>query len=101
MTPEEKRQFQELKREVERLRSLLMTDFVENMDDKLFGRVATITDGAHEEQFGRDITVTIGMGSDDITVLDYPDKVMVKRYKGQLYLIPLYNAIQADGTARI
>ena len=40
----------------------------------------------------REITVTIGDGSDTIEVLDYPDNILLYKYRGKIYAIPSYDA---------
>jgi len=82
MTPEEKRQFEELKKEVAEIKS---ADGYAMITDSIFIDSRDVTD--------TDVQISTAIGGMGGTVnhLDFPDRWAVLRYKGKPYLTPLYN----------
>lgn len=89
MTPLEKQEFENLKKQVEDLRTLLDPRFLGYAKTRLpfleKGAEVTVADS----DVDRNVSIPDGGGTDD--VLDYPDKWIIVRFKGTPYLLGLYN----------
>jgi hypothetical protein len=90
MTPEEKQQFEDMRRQLEEVKKMLESvlnvhndDFIEKVVDSRVKRFADVTDS--------DVTiVAVDSNGDSVSVYDFPDKWKVFEYKGALYRIPVY-----------
>ena len=87
MSPEEKRQFDELKQQVSELaRHNSSIDRFADITDNIFINNKDVDD----DQVTTTINVVGGEGG-TVDALDFPDRWVVLRYKGQPYLTPLYS----------
>jgi len=91
MTPEEKLQFEQMKREIELLKRVDDVDNLKYLKEKLIG----IKVGANDT--GVDIvnnfTVSLITGNGSVTTLDFPDGFLKKKLQdGSLAYIPYYSA---------
>lgn len=91
MTPEEKLQFEQMKREIELLKRVDDVDNLKYLKEKLIG----IKVGANDT--GVDIvnnfTVSLITGNGSVTTLDFPDGFLkTKLQDGSLVYIPYYSA---------
>jgi len=112
MTPEEREQFEELKKKVRDLELVLGIDFIENLrerieeriDEMVFGGLGTVdTTGISGTENGsnailRDVVITFpsvggtppDTASQTITVLDAPSTFLTTDYKGTTYNIGIW-----------
>lgn len=112
MTPEEKRQFEELQKKVRDLELVLGVDFIENLrerikeelDEMVFNGISAFNStGISGTENGsnvrlRDVVITFpsvggvppDTASQTITVLDVPSNVITTDYKGTEYNIGLW-----------
>lgn len=88
MEPNLAQQVEILQRRVEQLEQIRRTDNIENIDDQLILDVIDVTD-SKITRVESDSVGTEG-GTVEINTLEYPDKWLLRRYKGQVYLIPAY-----------
>lgn len=91
MTPDEKAQFDALKRRVELLERVDNIDNVKLLKENLLG----IPVGASDTDVTTTISISIGAGggTDTADVLDYPDGFLkLKLQNGSLVYVPYYNA---------
>lgn len=89
MSPEAQAQFNELKQRVEQLENVRNTLNVENIDNELILSEFAV----NTSKITRVESDTVGVdgGTVEINTLSYPDKWLLRRWKGKTYLIPAYD----------
>lgn len=89
MTPQERAQFEQMKRDIELLKRVDDIDNIKFLKEKLIGQKVGANDSAVQGQVS--ITIGAGGGTDTDDVLDYPDGFLKTILQdGSLVYIPYY-----------
>lgn len=84
MSPELEQKLKEMSERIESLESVQQTEFIEQIDDQLILQEYDVTDSNVTN------TISIPDGGGSANTFDFPDRWLMRRYKGKVYLIPAY-----------
>lgn len=83
MTPEDRKQFEEMKQKLQSIVDVQNLDFIEKLVDNQIKRFTNVIDA--------DVTLAaVDDNGDTVNVLDFPDEWKIIEYKGSLYRVPIY-----------
>jgi len=93
MNPQEKAQFEELKRKVEMLERKPTLDLTQNIKERLYKDSnlfpnSSLYSGSQNATEAKLQDITVGMSS--ITVLGAPDRFLLVDYNGKILQVPCY-----------
>lgn len=96
MSPEEKRQFEDMQRRLNELEKAQNENAIANFQDKIIVKRALFDDTNPGTTGVVDTntylkTTTIGVGGGTVTTLNAPENLIEYVYKGKKYNIPAYN----------
>ena len=95
MSPEEKKEFEDLKRRVQTLEEVTGFDFVSRLEERQIVKRSDFdsTGITGSENSGNSLLrdTTVGGGGGTVTHLNAPENMIEYRYKNKVYFLPAYN----------